>query len=93
MDKPRLQTFARAHTFDQFIASPTRITENTQSTIDLIFWNNFPRVVASGVVPLSISDHSPILCVKQVSQNLADIIAMSITAPTNITIKRVLLTI
>ena len=34
-DKSRLQTFARAHSFDQLIASPTRITENTQSTIDL----------------------------------------------------------
>ena len=62
-DKSRLQTFARAHSFDQLIASQTRIMENTQSTIDLIFLNNFPRVVASGVVPLSISDHSLIFCV------------------------------
>ena len=60
--RPRMQILARAHSLEQIIASPTRITENTQSMIDLIFVNNQPRVVSSGIYPLSISDHSLIYC-------------------------------
>ena len=43
--RSRMQTLARAHSLEQIIASPTRITENTQSMLDLIFVNNQPRVV------------------------------------------------
>ena len=63
VDGSRLHTFARANSFEQIIASPTRITEKTQSTIGLIFLNNSCRVTASGVVSLSLSDHSLIFCV------------------------------
>ncbi len=53
-----MQTLARAHSIEQIITTPTRITEKTQSMIDVIFVNNTPRIVSSGVFPLSISDHS-----------------------------------
>ena len=61
-DRLRMKTFARVHSIEQIVASPTRITEKMQSMIDLIFVNNNPRVVSSGVFPLSISDHSLICC-------------------------------
>ncbi len=61
--KSRLQTLARAFSFEQLVTSATRITETTQSIIDLIFVNNIHRIVASGVIPLDLSDHSLIYCV------------------------------
>ena len=61
--KSRLQTLARAFSLEQLITSPTRITESSESIIDLIFVNNIHRVVASGVIPLELSDHSLIFCV------------------------------
>ena len=61
--KSRLQTLARAFSLEQLITSPTRITESSESIIDLIFVNNIHRVVASGVIPLDLSDHSLIFCV------------------------------
>ena len=61
--KSRLQTFVRTFSFEQLITSATRITQSSQSIIDLIFVNNVHRVVESGVFPLDISDHSLIFCV------------------------------
>lgn len=63
IDGSHLHTFARTNSLEQIITSPTRITENSESTIDLIFLNNSSRVTASGVAPLSLSDHSLIFCV------------------------------
>jgi hypothetical protein len=57
-----MQILVRAHSLEQSVASPTRITENTQSMIHLIFVNNQPRVVSSGICQLSISNHSLIYC-------------------------------
>ena len=61
--KSRLQTLARAFSFEQLVTSATRITQSSKSTIDLIFSSNIHRVVASGVYSLDISDHSLIFCV------------------------------
>ena len=61
--KSRLQTLARAFSLEQLITSPTRITESSESIIDLIFVSNIHRVVASGVIPLDLSDHFLIFCV------------------------------
>lgn len=47
----------------QLITEPTRITNNSRSLIDLVFVNNEPSIVDSGVVPLSLSDHSLVYCV------------------------------
>jgi hypothetical protein len=48
---------------DQLITEPTRITETSQTTIDLIFINNTQRIVRSGVIPCALSDHSLVFCV------------------------------
>lgn len=53
-----LLRFANLHSLDQLIKKPTRITEHSSPVIDLFFVNNNHRVVDSGVVPLTISDHS-----------------------------------
>ena len=60
--KQKLQTFAHLHNFEQLIKTPTRVSELTQSTIDLIFTNHYHRTVESGVIPCAISDHSLIYC-------------------------------
>ena len=48
---------------DQLITEPTRITETSQTTIDLIFVNNTQKIVRSGVIPCALSDHSLVFCV------------------------------
>ena len=48
---------------DQLITEPTRITETSHTTIDLIFVNNTQRIVRSGVIPCALSDHSLMFCV------------------------------
>ena len=58
-----LDNFMRSLDLSQIIAEPTRITEQSKSLIDVILVNNQHRIVDSGVVSLSISDHSLIYCV------------------------------
>jgi len=58
-----LHNFMRSLDLSQIITEPTRITEQSKSLIDVILVNNEYRVVDSGVVPLSISDHSLIYCI------------------------------
>jgi hypothetical protein len=55
--------FARSVDMSQIITDPTRITGTTRSLIDLVFVNNQHRIVDSGVVSLSLSDHSLVYCV------------------------------
>ena len=47
----------------QLIKEPTRIVDNTRSLIDVILVNNEYRIIKSGVVPISLSDHFLIFCV------------------------------
>ena len=58
-----LHNFMRSLDLSQIITEPTRITEQSKSLIDVILVNNQHRIVDSGVVPLSISDHSLIYCI------------------------------
>ena len=53
-----LNNFSRQLHLYQVITEPTRITETSQTMIDLIFVNNSPRIVRNGVIPCSLSDHS-----------------------------------
>lgn len=57
-NKIKLANFARSMDLSQIISEPTRNTDNSRSLTVLIFVNNQHRIVDSGVVPLSISDHS-----------------------------------
>ena len=56
-----LNNFSRQLHLDQVITQPTRITETSQTMIDLIFVNNSHRIVRNGVIPCSLSDHSRFL--------------------------------
>ena len=47
----------------QIISRPTRVTETTKSTIDLLLVNNNHKIVQCDVLNLSISDPSAIFCV------------------------------
>ena len=58
LSRRMLLRFANLHSLDQLIKKPTRITEHSSTVIDLFFVNNSHCVVDSGVVPLTISDHS-----------------------------------
>ena len=53
--------------FEQLIKDPTRITMNSSALIDIILTNRPQRVVSSGVIHLSISDHSLVYVVKKIS--------------------------
>ena len=50
------------NSLSQIICKPTRVTENSSTTIDLIFANNTHRIVQSDVLQSSISDHSIVFC-------------------------------
>ena len=58
----KLDEFALQHGLSQIICKPTRVTENSSTTIDLIFANNTHRIVRSDVLQSSISDHSIVFC-------------------------------
>ena len=62
-NKQKLLNFTRSMDMSQLITEPTRITNNSRSLIDLVFVNNEHCTVDSGVVPLSLSDHSLVYCV------------------------------
>ncbi len=62
-NKQKPMNFARSVDMSQIITEPTRITSTTRSLIDLVFVNNQHRIVDSGVVSLSLSDHSLMYCV------------------------------
>ena len=57
-----LKNFATSSGLSQVISAPTRITNISQTMIDLIFVNNEHRIIDSGVIPMSINDHSLVYC-------------------------------
>ena len=59
----KVDFFAFEHNLNQIISKPTRITETSSTTIDLIFVNNSHRMVQGDVLTLNISDHCPVFCV------------------------------
>ena len=58
-----LRNFLRSLDLSLIITEPTRITEQSKSLIDVILVNNQHRIVDSGIVSPSISNHSLIYCV------------------------------
>ena len=61
--KRLLRSFAILNDIKQIINEPTRITEHSKTLIDLIFVNIEHRIVQSGVIHTSLSDHSLVYCV------------------------------
>jgi hypothetical protein len=52
---------------EQLIESPTRITSNTKSLIDLVFSNKPDFIIKSGVEHVGISDHSMVYVHRKIS--------------------------
>ena len=63
----QLANIADIYGLRQLISEPTRITDKSATVIDLIFKNCPERVVCSGVVHISISDHSLVYVFRKLS--------------------------
>ena len=55
--------FPHSFNLTQIISKPTRVTETSKTTIDLILVNNTHKIVQCDVLDSSISDHNVIFCV------------------------------
>ncbi len=64
--KRKVHSFMCSLDLIQLIKEPTRITDTSKTLIDLIFVFNKHRFIKSGVVLLSISDHSLVYCILEV---------------------------
>ena len=58
--------FTRTLELSQLVKEPTRATDTSRTTIDLIFVNNEHRFVDDGVIPQAISDHYLVYCILKV---------------------------
>ena len=59
----KLDEFALKNNLNQIACKPTRVTEFSSSTIDLILVNNKQKIVQCDVLDISLSDHSLVFCV------------------------------
>ena len=62
-DTRKLVSITDVYGLHQLINEPTRITETSQTLIDLIYTNCPDKIVCSGVRHIGISDHSIVLTV------------------------------
>lgn len=62
-EKQELLKFVRTFDFTQLITKATRVSESVKSLLDVILVNNDHRIIDSGVVPVSLSDHYLVYCV------------------------------
>ena len=68
-DNRDLKSIFNMHGLKQMIRQPTRITENTESLIDVILTNKPENLVQSEVIPASIGDHEMIGCARKLNSN------------------------
>ena len=61
--KRMLKGITELHDLKQVIESPTRVTEHSDSLIDLCFTNAHQKITESDVVDPGLSDHSLVYCV------------------------------
>ena len=61
------------YNLSQTIAEPTRITNTSQTLIDLCITNNLDKVKASGVLSLGISDHSLVYLIRKCTYHKAPV--------------------
>ena len=61
--KRRLRGITEAFNLKQLIKEPTRVTEHSETLIDLVVTNANHKFVESGVFDLGLSDHSLVYCV------------------------------
>lgn len=62
-----LQYLCELYQLKQLISEPTRITEHSQTLIDIICTNSPERIVCSGVLHTSLSDHCTIYAIRKIS--------------------------
>ncbi|XP_057302789.1 uncharacterized protein LOC130636955 [Hydractinia symbiolongicarpus] len=55
--------------FYQIVEKATRITAETKTLIDVILTNKRSNVKVTDVIPLSLSDHDCVLCVRKINHN------------------------
>ena len=60
-----LMQLLNLYQFDQLIKEPTHISEHSSTTIDLAFANDAEKIIKSGVLQCSISDHSLIFLTRR----------------------------
>jgi hypothetical protein len=63
-----LNSFMKMFSLTQLIESPTRITDNSSTTIDLVLVSDRDRVTQSGVIPCGFSDHHVVYCTRKLSR-------------------------
>ena len=60
--------FGYSYTLEQLISVPTRITENTATLIDHVLTNSPHKIIQSGVIEMSLSDHELIYCTRKTTK-------------------------
>ena len=63
----KLHEITEAFQFEQMIEQPTRVTEHSETIIDLVFTNKPELVTNFGVIHIGISDHSLIFLQRKIS--------------------------
>ena len=63
----KLQFISRAYQLKQLILEPKRVTNTSATQIDLLFTNDTRNIAQSGVIHVSLSDHSLIYVVRKFS--------------------------
>lgn len=61
----KLMQITRLYGLTQLTKNPTRVKEDTSSTVDLMFVTNCHRIVTHGVQECGISDHSLVFATKK----------------------------
>ena len=61
------------YNLSQTITEPTRITNTSQTLIDLCITNNLDKVKASGLLSLGISDHSLVYLIRKCTYHKAPV--------------------
>ena len=69
--KRMLKGITELHDLKQVIESPTRVTEHSDSLIDLCFTNAHQKITESDVVDPGLSDHSLVYCVMKSGRHRA----------------------
>ena len=68
-DHREVKDIFNGHGLTQLIKDPTRVTSSSSTLIDLIFTNKPCNISKSTVLPLSLSDHDAILCVRKLKNS------------------------
>ena len=63
----RLETNHAYNGLKQIMKNPTRITKNTETSIDLIFCSHPDRIIKTNTVPSSLSDHEMIGLIRKIN--------------------------